>query len=182
MHWFNVFTVIVAAGAAVLTAGLSYLGTQRATRRQLQDALAARLDADAAEHRRWLRDHAVAAYMDLLGLVDRVDDVRLDWLHAVDEGEQIDVESLGERLREAIQGDLGTRLGAFGSDELHSLWKHYFLMVATTILSLDAEARTNPVFERVAEAGRNVSKVVRREMQLPTVGIRSSPPRLDSNQ
>jgi hypothetical protein len=36
MHWYNIFTVI---GAAVLAAGLSYIGTQRATRRQLRPAL-----------------------------------------------------------------------------------------------------------------------------------------------
>ena len=62
-------TVIVAAGAAIITAGPSYVATRRGTRKQLKDALAARLDAEAAEHRRWLRDRTVAVYVDMMRMV-----------------------------------------------------------------------------------------------------------------
>src|SRR5215467_4236931 len=66
MHWYNVATVVVALTAAVLAPVLSYYDSQRTTRQQLQHALAARLDAEDAEHRKWVRDQAAAVYVDLI--------------------------------------------------------------------------------------------------------------------
>ena len=43
-------------------AALSFYGAQRATRQQLTEALAARLDVEAAEHRRWPRDQVAGVY------------------------------------------------------------------------------------------------------------------------
>jgi hypothetical protein len=62
MHWGTIFAVI----AAVLSPVSAYIATQRATRRQLEDALDARLTAEASEHRQWLRDRRSDAYIELL--------------------------------------------------------------------------------------------------------------------
>src|SRR5262245_35801874 len=70
MHWGTILTV---TGAGV-AAALAFVGTQWATRRQLKAALEARLDGDAVEHRRWLRDRRVAVYVDLLNAVEDAQD------------------------------------------------------------------------------------------------------------
>jgi hypothetical protein len=58
-------TIFAVVGSWV-AAGLAYFATQRATKKQLEDAFDARLTAEAVEHRQWLRERRADMYIEVM--------------------------------------------------------------------------------------------------------------------
>jgi hypothetical protein len=191
MHWGTVFTIMVAAFAAlaaVLSPILAYRATQKATREQLRDALTARLDAETAEHRRWLRDHTVEVYIELLAANRKMSNAASDlsWSLGPEDPEVfpvVDRNNAMEGLRHGYR-DVEERLTAFASEQVRELviaarLSGYRLCRAAR----GSERPETQLFQDTHQALRRIDAAVRAELQLPNVGIRPTPrPRLESNQ
>jgi hypothetical protein len=181
MHWSNVFTIIV----ALAVGALSFVGTQWATHRQLKEALAARLDAEAAEHRRWLRDQAVGAY---LGLMHTEDTVRKRAsFPAQGHSYELSAETrnqVAKVISGAMDADVFYRVLAFGSDDLADLAGSYqdqlFFVLGTLVL--DDIDRREEEFLKLHDLSDKIELAVRREVHAPTIGTRTDAPRPDLNQ
>jgi hypothetical protein len=195
MHWYNIATVIVAVTAAVLAPVLSYYGTQRATRQQLRDGLDARLDADAAEHRRWLRDRTADTYLDLMKAVASATRAArgpngLGDSRDREEAGVLWTSTLLARVR--LYASETVRVLTIAFDSYRTNWRLTDEQRASAAKFIawsgDDERTRMPVLSRVhcgdhMQALRNeIGRVVRRELQSPSPGDQLARPRLDSNQ
>ena len=198
MHWYNIFTIIVALSVGVL----SFVGTQWATRRQMKDALAARLQADLDEHRRWRRDEQTRIYIKLLAYARPVEDLRHSPLQYAPEVAQSpdplplpmrqDAFRALENVRLHLMGhDSRAMIDAHASDEIRELassleraaWIANFALVEPAPERVVVDGDEWSLLLPAVTASAQIIERVRAEIKNPRLQDESiAPPRLDSNQ
>jgi hypothetical protein len=176
MHWYNVFTVVVAGVVGVLSPVLAYSATQRATRKQLNDALTARLDADLAEHRRWLRDRTLDVYMQLLRFERKSTSLSNRVRVLVYEGAIEFRQEISNQFDNALEEMGPTFADAFASDSIVDLTSKLRAAVQDLWLAVDNPDKPDLIApsERLLKAGRELRTAIRHEIRSPVLGASSS--------